>query len=180
MNATVPWGQDPFLLCSTDSACVSRPRSETTHQGHAKLRKRSRGPTPSKYPCPPVARLQDSATKFDNLCGQQESNCGFQLLELHCYHRAKSVHAVTNPPTEKHTCQTCNKWRNFTRLIYEYESTSLRLVQTLICSSNKDPWLTVHLNPGCPPIAELQYSHEVPNYLLTTVVTYMWLMTPST
>ena len=131
MNATVPWGQDPFLLCSTDSACVSRPRSETTHQGHAKLRKRSRGPTPSKYPCPPVARLQDSATKFDNLCAQQESNCGFQLLELHCYHRAKSVHAVVNPPTEKHTCQTCNKWRNFTRLIYEYESTSLRLVQTL-------------------------------------------------
>ena len=88
-----PWGQEPFLLCRSDSACVSRHNSETNQSRPSQVR-RPRWPAPSKYPCPPVAGLQDWATSLDGLCGQQESNLGFHLVELQCNHWAIIPHKI--------------------------------------------------------------------------------------
>ena len=60
----LPHGQDPFLLCRSDSACVPRPSSETNHPRPSQVMK-PRWQAPSKYPCPPEAGLQDWATSSD-------------------------------------------------------------------------------------------------------------------
>ena len=88
VGSTVPCGQHSFLFPRFDSACVSRPSSETCQSRPSQV-KRQRWPAPSKYTCPSVAGLQDWAASPTSLWGQQESNLGFQLVELQCYHWAK-------------------------------------------------------------------------------------------
>ena len=55
--------------------------------------KRPRWPGPSKYPCPLIAWLQDWAAPVP-MVGHHESNPGFQLVKLQCYHWAKSTHYI--------------------------------------------------------------------------------------
>ena len=50
-------GQDPLLLRSSDSACVSKTQWWNNKSMPSQVL-RPRWPAPSKYPCPPVAGLQ--------------------------------------------------------------------------------------------------------------------------
>ena len=68
-----------------------------------------------------------------------------------------------------------DNWGNFTGPIYECVSTSLSLVWTLIRSSDKDPWQTVHVHPDCPCPPE-QSRAELQLWATTTASLYMQLL----
>ena len=57
-----------------------------------------------------------------------------------------------------------DKWGNFTRSIYECETTSQSLVQTLTRSSDEDTWQTIHILyiPIVLVLQQQSYSHELP------------------
>ena len=92
---TFTCGQDSFLVSFSFSPVFQESAVKATNQGQAKFRDLHTYVTSTIQISLSPSRITGlSHQSRQLLCGQRESNPGFQLVELQCYHRALAHNLV--------------------------------------------------------------------------------------